>query len=272
MLEANSSLIHFTVAIAYRHRDSSTFSSMVKAASNSKSLELLHVSASIKNFCLESWKVLMASLIPQDSSIKVSRDTDLRNGSLSNLQPTTSLRDLRMTVCRPWELELVSSEIVQEAVKWFSTMLVANRTLKTLQIPSFMHSAEDLLLVLCALSQNRYITKLRFLDDGFRDPSFHHYSDQYSARVISALLTLMETNYWLTSVDVKGTILDLSPYKEQIEARLERNRRISSAHIFVQPTSCRVFLCGFPKAGTFHTILSLSFVLSCPCLCQNFKG
>ena len=271
MLEANSSLIHFTVWIAYLG-DSSTFSSTVKAASNKKSLELLHVYSPLHNFCLESWKVLMASLIPQDSSIKVPRDTDLRNASLSNLQPTTSLRDFRMTVEHPRQPELGSREIVQEAVEMFSSMLVANRTLTTLQIPNFTETDEQYLMILDALHHHRYINKLILLPKMIRNNLNPQPLRQYNRRVISALLTLMETNYWLTSVDVKGTILDLSPYKEQIEARLERNRRISSAHIFVQPTSCRVFLCGFPKAGTFHTILSLSFVFSCPGLYQNFKG
>ena len=156
-----------------------TFSSIVKAALNKKSLELLHVSIPDDNFCLEGWKVLMASLIPQDSSIKVPRDTDLRNESLSYLQPTTTYRDFRITVKYrltgdiSWTSELASHEIVQEAVEMFSSMLVANRTLTTLQIPTFTETDEQFLMVLGALRQNRYITKLILLPDVSRNFSRH---------------------------------------------------------------------------------------------------
>ena len=45
-----------------------------------------------------------------------------------------SLRDLRMTLLNPWESELDSREIVQEAVKMFSSMLVALLDLRSFHV------------------------------------------------------------------------------------------------------------------------------------------
>lgn len=113
-------------------------------------------------------------------------------------------------------------------------MLQRNTTINALSI-SFSPSYPPNLK---ALQHNKSITHIILYD-------MPHLIKKPSEELwMETFIKIIDHNYWVTNV----VILEFQGrWKEKVEEILNRNRRIINAGNYVQPSSCKLFLCGAGK-------------------------
>jgi len=245
MLSTNTSLLGLKMLISNEEIlgvISFVRKSFWKAILTSKTLQLLHLAFPLsEDSSIEFLKVIVASLTPNSIGY----------------QSNTSLRTLFMNVFVLYHKDY-KDNILKSLIKAFTNMLERNKTLTTIQIPNFVVSTEDIIEVLYALEVNQSISNI-ILESDYKLPypwQMGRYREFSREEVFSRLLKMIkfrnDHGNALSTVDVRGTSLEETQYDVHIQGALKKKYYSDGSHgeFFVRPKSCRVFLCGFPEAGT----------------------